>query len=199
MSECAWPGGDEIPQKCVAVSIHMSDAMFSQKLNARKSHFFEDEFEAIAEFFRNESGRPLTGFPHLDWDRMEEIDRKVCGWNGEGGARAPEPVNSPMGRPTAAPTVPTRYPFDEVAEEVHRVLAWFPEGIHTRLNLLLGYVPESKALSQRLRGVHAIAAIAEELDAPPGWPWLKWEDSKARDDVYREHLKHLARPKHERK
>lgn len=74
------PGGEPVSQKEVALSAGMSETVFSQKLRGVRSHLFEDEIELIATHFRKLSGRPLTGFPHLDWSMMEAIDRKVCGW-----------------------------------------------------------------------------------------------------------------------
>lgn len=69
-----------VNQKEVALSIGMTETTYAQKLRGVRSHFFEDEMEAIGDFFRRATGRPLTGFPHVDWQLMESIDRKVCGW-----------------------------------------------------------------------------------------------------------------------
>lgn len=67
-------------QKEIALGIGMAEPVFSSKMRGIRSHFYEDEFEAIAVWFRRRSGRPLTGFPHLDWQLMEGIDRKMFGW-----------------------------------------------------------------------------------------------------------------------
>jgi hypothetical protein len=104
-----------------------------------------------------------------------------------------------MGKLRPPPLVPGRYPFDEVTAEIRRVLGWYPEGIYKRLNNLLGYSPGSRALSQGLRGVDAqtdfiqIGVIADEINAPTGWPFIRWEEAKSRDDMHDEHLKRLSR------
>jgi hypothetical protein len=69
-----------IDQKEIALSIGMSETVFSQKRRGIRSHFYEDEFDAIAEFFRHKTGRPLTGFPHLEWDEMLTIDKRIPHW-----------------------------------------------------------------------------------------------------------------------
>lgn len=69
-----------VSQKELCVAIGIQESPFSQKLRGVRSHFSEDEFEAVAAFFRRHTGRPLTGFPHLDWALMEGIDRKMFGW-----------------------------------------------------------------------------------------------------------------------
>jgi hypothetical protein len=69
-----------LSQKEVALGAGMSETVFSSKKRGIRSHFYEDEFEAIADFFRKRTGRPLIGFPHLDWTLMESCDRKVAGW-----------------------------------------------------------------------------------------------------------------------
>lgn len=72
----------EMDQKELCLGIGMSDTVFSAKKIGARSHFYEDEFETIAEFFRRKTGRPLTGFPHLAWQDMLACDRKVFGWHG---------------------------------------------------------------------------------------------------------------------
>lgn len=67
-------------QKEVAIGSGMSETVFSSKKRGERSHFYEDEFHAVAEFFRKRTGRPLIGFPHLSWEMMETCDRKVAGW-----------------------------------------------------------------------------------------------------------------------
>lgn len=71
---------DGLLQKEVAIGSGLSETVFSQKLRGNRSHFYEDEFEDVAEFFRKRTGRPLIGFPHLEWSMMEACDRKVAGW-----------------------------------------------------------------------------------------------------------------------
>jgi hypothetical protein len=79
----AAPGGsdEEVLQKEVALGIGMSQTVYSQKRRGGRSHFFEDELDSIARYFRRRTGRPLIGFPHLEWDLMEACDRQVGGWN----------------------------------------------------------------------------------------------------------------------
>lgn len=67
-------------QKEVAFAAGLAESVYSQKLRGIRSHFTEDEFEAVAVFFRGLSGRPLIGFPHLEWSLMEACDRQVGGW-----------------------------------------------------------------------------------------------------------------------
>lgn len=71
---------DPILQKEIALAIRMTETTFSQKKKGLRSHFYEDELEAIAEFLRKRTGRPLIGFPHLEWQMMLACDRKVGGW-----------------------------------------------------------------------------------------------------------------------
>jgi hypothetical protein len=80
MGEVSVADGQELLQKEVALGIGMSESVFSQKMRGIRSHFYEDEFESIAVWFRRRTGRPLIGFPHLDWQLMESCDRKVAGW-----------------------------------------------------------------------------------------------------------------------
>ena len=67
-------------QKEIALACGLSEGVFSQKLRGNRSHFTEDEFERVAVFFRRRTGRPLIGYPHLEWTLMESCDRKVGGW-----------------------------------------------------------------------------------------------------------------------
>jgi hypothetical protein len=67
-------------QKEVAFGIGMDDSVYSQKCRGIRSHFYEDELEALAVFFRRQTKRPLIGFPHVEWNLMLEIDKKVGGW-----------------------------------------------------------------------------------------------------------------------
>lgn len=69
-----------VSQKEVCEYISMTESVFSQKLRGTRSHFYEDEMERVAMFFRRSTRRPLTGFPHLDWQLMEGIDRRLFGW-----------------------------------------------------------------------------------------------------------------------
>jgi hypothetical protein len=71
-------------QKEVALGVGISETTFSQKMRGIRSHFYEDEFDDLANFFRKRTGRPLIGFPHLDWQLMESCDRKVSGWSPRG-------------------------------------------------------------------------------------------------------------------
>jgi hypothetical protein len=73
-----------IQQKEIALGAAMSETVYSQKKRGIRSHFYEDEFEAIAVFFRKRTDRPLIGFPHLDWDLMLACDRQVGGWRPRG-------------------------------------------------------------------------------------------------------------------
>jgi hypothetical protein len=72
--------GSELQQKEIAFGVGLSESVFSQKMRGVRSHFYEDEFEKLAAWFRKRTGRPLIGFPHLDWTLMESCDRKVGGW-----------------------------------------------------------------------------------------------------------------------
>lgn len=72
--------GEEIQQKEVAFAAGLSETVFSQKKRGVRSHFYEDEFERIAEFFRRRYRRPLIGFPHLEWQMQDAVDRKIGGW-----------------------------------------------------------------------------------------------------------------------
>jgi hypothetical protein len=79
------PEGDAsepILQKEIALAIGIKETTFSQKKKGILSHFYEDEFDAIAEFLRRRTNRPLIGFPHLEWQMMLACDRKVGGWRG---------------------------------------------------------------------------------------------------------------------
>ena len=67
-------------QKDVALSCGMTASCYTQKMLGTSSHFYEDEFERIANFYRKRTGRPLTGFPHTPWEVMEACDRQL-GWN----------------------------------------------------------------------------------------------------------------------
>jgi hypothetical protein len=80
MGELGVGEREGLSQKEVALGAGMSETVFSSKKRGQRSHFYEDEFEAIANFFRKQTGRPLIGFPHLDWTLMESCDRKVAGW-----------------------------------------------------------------------------------------------------------------------
>jgi hypothetical protein len=71
--------------KQVALGAGMSASSFTQKLRGGRTHFFIDEMEAVARFFRSETGRPLTGFPFVEWGLMDRIDRELFGWNGTKG------------------------------------------------------------------------------------------------------------------
>lgn len=76
----AGDDGTDLLQKEVAIGIGMSESVLSSKLHGIRSHFYEDEMARLADFFRRKSGRPLIGFPHLDWEMQETVDRKVGGW-----------------------------------------------------------------------------------------------------------------------
>lgn len=80
MTEVSDSEGEELQQKEIAFGVNMSESVYSQKLRGIRSHFYEDEFEAIAVWFRKRTGRPLIGFPHLEWQMMDACDRKVAGW-----------------------------------------------------------------------------------------------------------------------
>lgn len=67
-------------QKELCLGIRMAETVFSSKKLGVRSHFYEDEFEHIADFFRRKTNRPLIGFPHLEWTMMLSCDRKVGGW-----------------------------------------------------------------------------------------------------------------------
>lgn len=67
-------------QKEVALAAGLKESPYSVKMRGIRSHFTEDEFEAVAIFFRRRTGRPLIGFPHLEWTLMEACDRQVGGW-----------------------------------------------------------------------------------------------------------------------
>ena len=80
-------GGPRLLRQDVATACGMSASTFTSKMRCvdptaksdRRIRFSEDEFEALAVFFRPLLGRPLTGFPHLAWDYMETLDRMVEG------------------------------------------------------------------------------------------------------------------------
>jgi hypothetical protein len=78
----AGPDGSDLSQKEVALGIGMSESVYSSKLRGIRSHFYEDEFGRLADFYRKTTGLPLIGFPHLPWEMQETIDRKVGGWVG---------------------------------------------------------------------------------------------------------------------
>jgi hypothetical protein len=78
----AGPDNDQLSQKELALGSGMSESVFSSKLKGIRSHFYEDEFGRMAEFFRNRSGLPLVAFPHLPWEQQESVDRKAGGWTG---------------------------------------------------------------------------------------------------------------------
>jgi hypothetical protein len=70
-----------IDQKELCLAIRMAEPVFSSKKLFLRSHFYEDEFEQIADFFRRKTNRPLIGFPHLEWSMMLACDRQVGGWS----------------------------------------------------------------------------------------------------------------------
>jgi hypothetical protein len=73
-------GGIGLLQKEIAFGIGLSETVLSSKLKSVRSHFYEDEFAKLADFFRKKTARPLIGYPHLDWEMMETVDRRVGGW-----------------------------------------------------------------------------------------------------------------------
>jgi len=73
-------GGRGLLQKEIALGAGFTETTFSQKLKSIRTHFYEDDMEQLAVYFREQTGRPLIGFPHLEWNFMETVDRKVAGW-----------------------------------------------------------------------------------------------------------------------
>lgn len=69
-----------ISQKQAALGVGMSESQFSQKKVGIENHFSPEEFEDLRQFFRTVTDRPLIGFPHLDRDLQDAVDRKVGGW-----------------------------------------------------------------------------------------------------------------------
>jgi hypothetical protein len=81
-NEVAGPKGEDLLQKEMAFGARISESVLSSKFKGIRSHFYEDEFGRIADFFRKVTGLPLVGFPHLPWEMQETADRKVGGWVG---------------------------------------------------------------------------------------------------------------------
>lgn len=78
----AGPDGEHLSQKELALGIGLSESVLSSKFKGIRSHFYEDEFGRMADFFRKVSGLPLIGFPHLPWEMQETVDRTAGGWKG---------------------------------------------------------------------------------------------------------------------
>lgn len=70
-----------LSQKQVALGSGLTESEFSQKKVGIENHFTPEEFEDMRQFFKSVTGRPLIGFPHLDWDLQDAVDRKVGGWH----------------------------------------------------------------------------------------------------------------------
>jgi transcriptional regulator with XRE-family HTH domain len=69
-----------LSQKDVAITIDITEPEYSQKKRGIDNSFSLDEFGRIAEYFARKSGRPLIGFPFLDRQLQDVVDRKAGGW-----------------------------------------------------------------------------------------------------------------------
>lgn len=69
-----------VRQRDVAAAIGASETVFSQKLRGIRSHFTTEELGAIADYFAHpeRTGRPLLGFPFLDLELTDLIDRALA-------------------------------------------------------------------------------------------------------------------------
>lgn len=68
-------------QKEVALGIGITEPEYSQKKRGIINSFSLEEFSELADFFSTRTGRPLIGFPFLDRQLQDAVDRKVGGWN----------------------------------------------------------------------------------------------------------------------
>lgn len=69
-----------LSQKDVAISIGITEPEYSQKKRCVINSFSLEEFGKIAEYFSRRASRPLIGFPFLDRQLQEVVDRKAGGW-----------------------------------------------------------------------------------------------------------------------
>jgi hypothetical protein len=96
---------------------------------------------------------------------------------------------SVSGVPTATPPPRTgRYSLNAARKEIVKVISQQPRGTKKRLAISLGLEPDG--LSHRLSGrfeltIEQIGVIADELDAPTGWPWIPWDLGEAFDAAHR--------------
>lgn len=77
-----------------------------------------------------------------------------------------------------------RYSYAAVTKEIGRVVEPMKRG--TKKRLAAAAKMSASDFRHRMTeyrnerfSFEEIGAIAEELDAPPGWPWLKWETAEA--------------------
>lgn len=92
---------------------------------------------------------------------------------------------SVSGMPSATtPPGVGRYTQNAIRKEIVRALAKEPRGVKKRLAIALGLEPDG--VSNRLSGrydftIEQVGVIADELNAPTGWPWIPWDQGAAFD------------------
>lgn len=76
-----------------------------------------------------------------------------------------------------------RYSYRAAVAELARELKRRPRGTQARLARVLHI--DNPGFTNRLKStglyfsIEQFGVIADELNAPIGWPWLKWEDAEA--------------------
>lgn len=86
------------------------------------------------------------------------------------------------------PDEATRYPYRTVAKEIERALDAGPIGTKKRCAQAAGLSPDG--LRNRIVArpgyrfaVDEIGAIAKELGAPTGWPFVPWDEAERLDKL----------------
>jgi hypothetical protein len=83
----------------------------------------------------------------------------------------------------------SRYSYEAVTLEIERILSSRKRGAKAVAARACNLRPQ--AFSQRLRGLESkfkvehFGAIADSLNAPPGWPFVSWELAEEREDALR--------------
>lgn len=84
-----------------------------------------------------------------------------------------------MPKPRRKPEEPTRYTYNAVLDEVRSVVGSMPRGTHRALGVACNL--DHPGFSKRLAGgqgysfsIEHLGAIADTLNAPPGWPFIPW-------------------------
>jgi hypothetical protein len=81
------------------------------------------------------------------------------------------------------PAGPTRYSYEKVIGHLEAFLTRAPRGMRKRLAASAGI--DHPGFSHRMTGragmrfsIEQLGAMAAEVDAPDGWPFLSWEDAE---------------------
>lgn len=95
-----------------------------------------------------------------------------------------------MPLPAAKPPGRSRFSYEDVTAEISKAVAHAPRG--TKKSLAAACGVDSAGFSHRMTGyrgerftVEQLGAIADELQAPTGWPFLSWTDAEAYDALRR--------------